>query len=125
MRSQFQLYKTDRSADRSAEGVVLLTASEASSDNPIDHISAVFRENVPTPKPHIVATRGPAAAATRLSPTPAKPITQVDARAQFQLYKADRSAEGVISSTALEASSDNPIDHISAVFREFDNERER
>jgi hypothetical protein len=89
------------------------------------------REDVPPPKPLIVATSRPVATATPSSPTPAKAdstnrfdIVQV-ARTQLQLYETDRGAESVVSSPAVEASSDNAIDHISVVFREFDTERER
>jgi hypothetical protein len=76
------------------------------------------------------------AAATPLSPPPAKAVKadsinrfdviQVDARTQFELlYETDRHADSGVALAAVEASSDNPSDHISAVFREVDNERER
>jgi NodT family efflux transporter outer membrane factor (OMF) lipoprotein len=99
------------------------------------------REDAPPPKPLIVATNRPVAAkpvaaAMPVSPTPSLPVradlsnrfelVQVDARTQFQLlYETDRRADSAVSSTAGEASSDNPIDHISAVFHDFNDERER
>ena len=76
------------------------------------------------------------AAATPLSPPPAKAakadsvnrldVIKVNARTQFELLsETDRSGGSALSLAAVEASSDNPSDHISAVFREVDNERER
>ena len=87
------------------------------------------REDVPPPKP-LVAT-SPATAAAPHSPPPAKlvktdpinrlDVIQTDARTKFQLlYQTDGSDESAVSL----ATSDNPIDHISAVFRD-DNGRER
>jgi hypothetical protein len=90
------------------------------------------REDVPPPKPLIVATSRPVAAVTPSNPMPAKAdpinrfdVVQVDARTQSQLYETDRRAESAVPSAAVEASSDNPIDHISAVFHDFSDERER
>jgi NodT family efflux transporter outer membrane factor (OMF) lipoprotein len=91
------------------------------------------REDVAPGKALIVATSRPVAAATPLSPPPAKAakadsvnrldVIQVNARTQFELLSGtDRSA---ISPVVIDASSDNPSDHISAVFREVDNERGR
>ena len=93
------------------------------------------RPDVPPPKPLIVATR-PAAAPTPPNPIPPKAlkadsinrfeVVQVDARMQFQLLnEIDRSASSAVPPVAVDASSDNPADHISAVFREVDNERDR
>jgi hypothetical protein len=92
------------------------------------------REDVPPPKP-LVATISPVAAAAPPSPPPAKlvkadpinrlDVIQTDARTKFRLlYQADGSDESAVSLAAAGATSDNPIDHISAVFRD-DNGRER
>ena len=93
------------------------------------------REDVPPSKPLIVATSRPVAAAAPESPLPAKrvkvdsinqlDVVQTDAQNQFLLlYQTDGSDESAVSLAAAGATSDNPIDHISAVFRDR-NERER
>jgi hypothetical protein len=75
------------------------------------------------------------AAATPLSPPPAKAVKadsingldvmQTDARTKFRLlYQTDGSDESAVSLAAAGATSDNPIDHISAAVRD-DNGRER
>jgi hypothetical protein len=78
--------------------------------------------------PSLLLLRAGLVAATPLSPPPAKAlkadsinrfdVIQVDARTQFEpLYESDRHADSGVSLAAVEASSDNPFDHISAVFR--------
>jgi NodT family efflux transporter outer membrane factor (OMF) lipoprotein len=93
------------------------------------------RQDVPPPKPLGVATSSPVAAAEPHSPPPTKlvkadpinglEVIQTDARTKFRLlYQTDGSDESAVSLAAAGATSDNPIDHISAAFRD-DNGRER
>jgi hypothetical protein len=92
------------------------------------------RQDVPPPKPLGVATSSPVAAAEPHSPPPTKlvkadpinglEVIQTDARTKFRLlYQTDGSDESAVSLAAAGATSDNPIDHISAAFRD-DNGRE-